>query len=314
MTVPGAGRTVVIATRASKLALAQTAIIEQALLARHPGLRVEVVRITTKGDTMLDRPLADLGDKGLFVSELEQALRERRVHLAVHSAKDLPSTQPPDMRIAAFTKREDARDVIVSNSGGLHDLPVGGRVGTSSPRRAAQLRALRPDLNPVDVRGNVDTRLRKLRDGEYDALLLAAAGLIRLGLKSEITEWLDPSMMLPAPGQGALGIEVTAGDDVTAAIVEVLNDAATATAVNAERAFLRASGGGCLTATAAYGTVSGSTLHLSGMIASPTGEVVRDTVSGPVADAESLGTHLARGLLERGGAVLLASGSRARVG
>ena len=309
MTGVGGGKSVVIATRASALALTQTAIVERTLRGLHDGLHVDVLRITTKGDVLLDRPLAALGDKGLFVNELEQAIRERRAHLAVHSAKDLPSSQPPDMRIVAFMKREDPRDVLVSTGGKLADLAAGARVGTSSPRRASQLRSMRPDLEVLDVRGNVDTRLGKLRAGQYDALVLAAAGLLRLGRADEITEWLDPSVMLPAPGQGALAVEVAADDETTSDLCRVMNDHATSIAVRAERAFLRGTGGGCSTATAAFGTVSGDSLHLSGMIGSPGGQIVRDTLAGSAHEPESVGAALASELLDRGGRVLLSTGS-----
>ncbi|HWQ14357.1 MAG TPA: hydroxymethylbilane synthase, partial [Roseiflexaceae bacterium] len=195
----------VIGTRASKLALAQTHMVRAALLAAHPGLEVAVQHITTKGDVILDRPLSAIGDKGLFVVEIEEALRAGRVDIAVHSAKDLPSALPPDMALVAFPRRADPRDALVSRGGlRLAALPAGALVGTSSLRRACQLRALRPDLRVEDLRGNVDTRLRKLRDGRYDAIVLAAAGLQRLGLDHEVTEYLAPEVMVPAVGPGVL--------------------------------------------------------------------------------------------------------------
>jgi hydroxymethylbilane synthase len=203
-------KAVVIGTRGSALALAQTEQVSRALRAVHPGLQVEVRRISTRGDRITDRPLAELGRNGVFVSDIESALRDGSIDLAVHSAKDLPSRLAPDMRLAAFLAREDPRDVLVSRGGPLAALPRGARVGTSSPRRAAQLRAVRPDLTLADVRGNVDTRLRRLAAGEYDALVLAGAGLVRLARAAEITEWLEPAVMIPAVGQGALAVEVRA--------------------------------------------------------------------------------------------------------
>jgi hydroxymethylbilane synthase len=189
--------------------LAQTALIRAALLAVHPGLTLETEQITTKGDLVRDRPLSAIGDKGLFVAEIEQALRAGVIDLAVHSGKDLPSELPPDMALAAFPRRADPRDVLVARVGRrLADLPDGARIGTSSLRRACQLRHARPDLQIVDLRGNVDTRLRKLHEGHYDAIVLAAAGLDRLGMAELVTEWLEPDLMLPAVGQGVLAISV----------------------------------------------------------------------------------------------------------
>src|SRR6185295_15080823 len=191
---------VVVGTRGSKLALAQTELVRAALLRAHPGLRLTVERITTTGDLVQDRPLSAIGDKGLFVAEIEQALRDGRVDLAVHSAKDLPSVLPPDLVLAAFPPRADPRDVLVSRAGRLAELPAGARVGTSSMRRACQLRHLRPDLEIAELRGNVDTRLRKLHEGQYDAIVLAAAGLDRLAMADRVSEYLDPTVMLPAGG------------------------------------------------------------------------------------------------------------------
>src|SRR3954454_4681115 len=218
---------VVIGTRASKLALVQAHMIRDELLRAHADLTVVVEHITTKGDVILDRPLSAIGDKGLFVTEIEEALRAGRIDLAVHSAKDLPSELPSDMRLAAFPPRADARDALIArNHMRLADLPAGAHVGTSSMRRACQLRHLRPDLRISDLRGNVDTRLRKLHEGQYDAIVLAAAGLERLGWAGEISEYLDPSVMLPAVSQGILGIEIRADDAATAALLAALDDPA----------------------------------------------------------------------------------------
>jgi hydroxymethylbilane synthase len=297
---------ITIGTRGSKLALAQTELVRAALLARYPELTVSVERITTQGDAVIDRPLAAIGGKGLFVTEIEAALRDGRIDLAVHSAKDLPSTLPDDLTIAAIPARADARDVLVARDGAmLRDLPPGARVGTSSPRRACQLRALRPDLTIADVRGNVDTRLRKLAEGQYDAIALAAAGLARLGLTEVISEWFAPETMAPAIGQGALAIETRADDAGLAALLAPLHDADTAAAVTAERAFLAELGGGCTAAIAAHATIAGDTLTLAGLIGATDGRLVRDTRAGAVADATRLGAALAASLLAAGGVALL---------
>ncbi|MFL5802076.1 MAG: hydroxymethylbilane synthase [Roseiflexaceae bacterium] len=297
---------VVIGTRASKLALVQTGMVRAALEQAHAELQIAVEHITTKGDVILDRPLSAIGDKGLFVTEIEDALRAGRIDLAVHSAKDLPSELPPDMLLAAFPPREDPRDALVSRDGmRLADLPHGARVGTSSLRRACQLRALRPDLQIAELRGNVDTRLRKLREGQYEAVVLAAAGLLRLGLADEISEYLELDIMLPAVSQGILGIEVRAGDAATAALLAPLDDPAARIAASAERAFLARIGGGCQVPIGAYARRDGDTLVLAGMIGALDGRLVRGELSGPADQPAALGTRLADELLERGGRALL---------
>jgi hydroxymethylbilane synthase len=297
---------VVIGTRGSKLALIQTDMVRTALERAHADLRIEVEQITTKGDVILDRPLSAIGDKGLFVTEIEDALRAGRIDLAVHSAKDLPSELPPDMTLAAFPPREDPRDALVARDGlCLAGLPRGARVGTSSLRRACQLRALRPDLQIAELRGNVDTRLRKLREGQYDAIVLAAAGLLRLGLAGEISEYLDPTEMQPAVSQGILGIETRAGDEAMAALLAPLDDPAARAAASAERAFLARIGGGCQVPLGAYAHLDGATLVLSGMIGALDGRLVRGARSGPASHPAALGTRLAEKLLENGGRALL---------
>lgn len=297
---------VVIGTRGSKLALAQTELVRAAIYEAHPELRVAVERITTKGDVVLDRPLSAIGDKGLFVAEIELALREGRIDLAVHSAKDLPSALPPDMALAAFPRRADPRDVLIARAGGgLADLPDSARVGTSSLRRACQLRRLRPNLQIVDLRGNVDTRLRKLHEGQYDAIVLAAAGLDRLGISGLAIERLAPDLMIPAVGQGALAIEVRAGDEASAALLAPLDDPATRAAVTAERAFLARIGGGCQVPAGAYARHDGATLVLAGMIGARDGRVVRGELAGPAAEPAALGARLADTLLDEGGRALL---------
>jgi len=297
---------VVIGTRASKLALVQTHMIRDGLLAAHPDLTIAVEHITTKGDLILDRPLSAIGDKGLFVTEIEDALRAGRIDLAVHSAKDLPSELPPDMALAAFPPRADPRDALIARAGlRLADLPHGAHVGTSSMRRACQLRRMRPDLRISDLRGNVDTRLRKLDEGQYDAIVLAAAGLERLGRAGEISEYLDPSVMLPAVSQGILGIEARAGDRDTASLLAVLDDPAARVAATAERAFLARIGGGCQVPIGAYAQLSGDTLTLAGLIGARDGRVVRGELAGPAHDPAAIGAQLADDLLDRGGRALL---------
>jgi hydroxymethylbilane synthase len=296
----------VIGTRASKLALVQTHFVRDQLLAAHADLSVAVEHITTKGDLILDRPLSAIGDKGLFVTEIEDAMRAGRIDLAVHSAKDLPSELPSDMQLAAFPPRADPRDALIARDRlRLAELPHGAHVGTSSLRRACQLRSLRPDLRISDLRGNVDTRLRKLREGQYDAIVLAAAGLERLGWAGEISEYLDPSVMLPAVSQGILGIETRAGDQAIAALLAALDDPAARIAATAERAFLARIGGGCQVPIAAYAQLSGSTLALTALIGARDGRTVRGDLAGATGDAAALGAQLADELLDRGGRALL---------
>ncbi|GAB4129477.1 MAG: hydroxymethylbilane synthase [Roseiflexaceae bacterium] len=304
---PIATQTLTIGTRSSKLALAQSNQVRDALLAAHPGLVIELEHITTKGDIVLDRPLSAIGDKGLFVTEIEDAMRAGRVDLAVHSAKDLPSVLPEDMALIAFPRRADPRDALIAQHGQtLAQLSYRARVGTSSLRRASQLRSLRPDLEILDLRGNVDTRLRKLHEGQYDAIVLAAAGLERLGLLSEVSEFLDPNdMMIPAVSQGIIAIEARAGDSATAALLAVLDDQEARIAATAERAFLARIGGGCQVPLAAYAQISGDQISIAGMIGARDGRSVRATQLGHSADPAALGTALAEQLLAAGGAELL---------
>jgi hydroxymethylbilane synthase len=300
---------ITIGTRGSKLALAQTDLVCAVLLATHPGLTITIERITTRGDVVLDRPLSAIGDKGLFVTEIEQALRTGRIDLAVHSAKDLPSALPPDMAIAAFPLRADPRDVLIARGGQtLNELPPGARVGTSSLRRACQLRCLRPDLQIADLRGNVDTRLRRLREGDYDAIVLAAAGLERLGLSEQVSEYFAPEALTPAVGQGALAVEVRAHDLVIGALLAPLDDPATRAAVAAERAFLAHIGGGCQVPVGAYARLDGEQLVLIGMIGARDGRLVRGARTGPATSPAALGEQLAAEVLERGGRALLVAG------
>jgi hydroxymethylbilane synthase len=309
------GRSLVIGTRGSALAEAQTGLVAAALARHHPGLEIRTVRIVTRGDHVLDQPLADIGGKGLFVAEIEEALREGRIDLAVHSAKDLPTELPSDLSLAAFPPRADSRDVLVSRSGErLGALPPGARIGTSSPRRACQVAALRPDLRPVPIRGNVDTRLRKLERGEYDALVLAAAGLLRLGREDAVSEWLSPEVMLPAAGQGALALQVRAEDATTYALLAPLDDPATAVAVTAERAFLNTLGAGCSAAAGASARIEGGELEIHGLIGTVDGRNVRGHARCPLEHAAGIGSALAVALLDRGGRSFLAEGALAGPG
>ena len=297
MNPAGAPRALRIGSRGSRLALVQSEIVRDALLARHPDLDVTIVPITTRGDQLQDRSIAELGEEGVFVTAIEQALREGRIDLAVHSAKDLPTRQPDDLRIVACLPRADARDVLVSRRGDLQGLPSGSRVGTSSPSRSAQVLAARADLTIADVRGNVDTRLAKLAAGKYDALVLAAAGLVRLGLVDAVTEWLSLDVIVPAPGQGALAVQVRADDEGMGAAVASLDDPITTDALAAERAFLAATGAGCTGVVGAYARVADSIVELTGLVARADGEIVRGRRIAPRAVAADLGRELAMGLM-----------------
>jgi hydroxymethylbilane synthase len=309
MTTITKNRTLTIGTRGSKLALIQTQIVQSALEAAYPDLKVDVLPITTRGDVVLDRPLSAIGGKGLFIAEIEDALRRGDIDVAVHSAKDLPTEMPDDMALAAFPLRADPRDAVVSRDGlRLDQIPTGACVGTGSARRASQLRHLRPDLILADLRGNVDTRLRKLQEGQYDAIILAAAGLERMGLADRIAEYLEPDIMLPAVAQGAIAVEIRANDVATLALFSAIDDAATRVAVTTERAFLAALGGGCSVPVGGYARLTGDKLRLMGMIGSGDGRVVRGMLSGPSKEPALLGRRLARRLLSRGGQELLAAG------
>ena len=283
----------VIASRGSQLALWQARWVAAQLSAAGHPCRIEIVKTT--GDKITDVPLAKVGTKGLFTREIEEALLDGRAHLAVHSLKDLPTELPEGLVLAAVPEREDPRDAVVGSK--LADLPLGARVGTSSLRRAAQLRQLRPDLQVESVRGNLDTRLRKLDEGQYDAILLAAAGLKRLGWGGRIAEILAPEQMCPAVGQGALAIETRAGFEGVA----LLDHPATHAAVLAERAVLRALGGGCQVPIGAYATLSGDRIHILAIVAAPDGtQVIRANAEGAAADAAQIGARLADDLLKRG--------------
>jgi hydroxymethylbilane synthase len=287
-----------IGSRGSQLALWQANHI--AALLRENGHHVELEIIRTTGDKITDVALAQVGTKGMFTKEIEEALAEGRVDLAVHSLKDLPTETPPGFELVAITRREDPRDVLLSRSyDGLSHLPHGARVGTSSLRRQAQLCALRPDLEIHPLRGNVDTRLRKLESGEYDAIILAAAGLRRLGRTELVREVIPADVMCPAAGQGALGIEIREGDASTRQHLLFLDDAAARTATSCERALLRRLGGGCQVPIGAFAEVRGEHLHLTAVVAHPDGSrVLRETQSDT--EPDKLAASVAAALLARG--------------
>lgn len=296
-----------LGTRGSALALWQANWTKAQLEKSWPGLVVDLVPIKTTGDKILDVPLAKIGGKGLFTKELDEALLDGRIDLAVHSLKDVPFQLPDGIDFAAIPEREDPRDAFVSNGPKLHDLPNGARIGTSSLRRQVQLRHRFPALNLVTLRGNVDTRLRKLSEGEFDGIILAAAGLKRLGHEQRITQILDDDIMVSAVGQGALGIVCRANDDATRRTLAVLDHQPTRLAVTAERGLLRALGGSCQVPVAGKARIDGTQLTIKGLIASLDGtRVIADEMRGPVDDANKLGVELGQKLLSMGAGEILA--------
>jgi len=298
-----------IATRKSKLALWQAEFVKAELQKFHPELEVELVTFTTQGDKILDTPLAKIGGKGLFVKELEVAMLDGRADIAVHSMKDVPMEFPEGLGLAVICEREDPTDAFVSNNHKrFEDLPQGAHVGTSSLRRQCQLLAARPDLKVTSLRGNVQTRLGKLDNGDYDAIILASAGLIRLKLEDRIAQAINDDISLPAGGQGAVGIECRADDDVTKALLAPLNHPDTAYRVESERAMNKRLNGGCQVPIACYATLNGDELNLRGLVGSENGdEIIRTQVSGNVAQAEQLGIKAAENLLEQGAARILSA-------
>jgi len=296
-----------IGTRGSALALQQTRLVMDRLLAVRPGLAVESIVVKTKGDRILDVPLAKIGDKGLFVKELEEALLDGHIDLAVHSVKDLPSQLPAGLILRMLTEREDPRDVLVARDGLiLATLPEKATIATSSLRRGAQLRHWRPDLTIVALRGNLDTRLRKLETEGLDGIVVAAAGLIRMGWEMRISEIIPPDICLPAVGQGALGVEMRADDPTTQALLQPLASRTTEVAVSAERSFLACLQGGCQVPIAAWATIEGEKIHLRGMLSTVDGvTLLRGERWGPTDAPERLGAELATELLARGGDVIL---------
>ena len=301
-------KTLRIGTRGSQLALWQANWVKSELEKRHPGLEVTLTIIKTMGDKILDVPLAMVGGKGLFVKEIEEAMLRGEVDIAVHSMKDVPTVFPKELALRCITEREDPRDIIILKSGfaSFMDLPQGARIGTSSLRRKAQLLHLRPDFRMVDIRGNVETRIRKLNEDDLDGVVLAAAGMNRLGFAGQISEYLSTDISLPAIGQGALGLESRIGDDETNALIDFFNHPETAWAVKGERAFLRRLEGGCQVPIAAFGEVSGDRLTLTGLVSSVDGtQFLKKTVDVSVNEAEGAGTSLADDLLIQGAGKIL---------
>ena len=299
-------RELIIGSRGSPLAVWQAQWVETRLRELVPGLSVSLQRIKTTGDRILDVPLSTIGGKALFVKEIEEALARGEIDLAIHSMKDVPTQLPSGLEILSIPAREDPRDALIARRGlSLEKLPKGARIGTSSLRRQSQLLHVRPDLTVVMLRGNLDTRLRKLEAGDYDAIVLAAAGLRRLGLEQQNTEYLPYEVCLPAIAQGALGLEGRADDPFVREIVTGLEDRSTRIAVTTERAFLERLEGGCQVPIAAHATVD-KTIHLQGLIASVDGRrLVRGSSEGPLSDGIQMGAVLAERLLSQGGREIL---------
>ena len=299
--------TIRIGTRASLLALAQSNWIKGRIEAQYPDCRVELVKIITKGDKIVDVPLAKVGGKGLFVKEIEEALLRREVDIAVHSMKDVPAELPEGLHIGIITERENPFDAFISNSyRSLEAMPAGAKIGTSSLRRKAQLAALRPDLSIEDLRGNLDTRLRKLDEGLYDAIILAAAGLNRLKLSQRATFCFDAQRMLPAVAQGAVGIELRQADQDLLEKLSFMDHRATTVAVRAERTYLKRLEGGCQVPLAGFATLNGETLTMTGLVAPIDGSrLLKVEKSGPAGEAEALGLAVAEELLAAGGREIL---------
>ncbi|MDQ9037881.1 hydroxymethylbilane synthase [Acinetobacter seifertii] len=300
-------KTLKIATRQSPLALWQAEHIRARLQELHPDLTVELVKFVTQGDKILDTPLAKIGGKGLFVKELEAALLDGRADLAVHSMKDVPMALPEGLTLAVICEREDPLDAFVSNHfEKFADLPQGARVGTSSLRRKSQILKQRPDLQIIDLRGNVGTRLGKLDGGQYDAIILASAGLKRLGLENRIRHTIEPNVSLPAVGQGALGLECRADDQEVLALIQPLLHIETDVCVRAERAFNAYLEGGCQVPIAGYATLQDGKIHIEGRVGSVDGQtLLRAELNDEIHNAQQLGENLARNLLEQGAGDLL---------
>ncbi|HEY5808185.1 MAG TPA: hydroxymethylbilane synthase [Povalibacter sp.] len=298
-----------IATRQSRLALWQAEHVAALLRARHPHVNIVLVPMTTQGDRVLDRPLAEVGGKGLFIKELEVAIRENRADIAVHSMKDVPSEMPEGMALSAMLPRADAHDAFISRRYTHFELlPPGARVGTSSLRRQCQLKSARPDLQIIPLRGNVDTRLRKLEEDQYDAIILAAAGLNRLGFEQRITHHIDFDQSLPAVGQGVIGIECRSDDARSIELTSALDDRSARLCCESERAFALRLQGSCQSPIAGYAELEGEQLQLRGVVGSEDGRTIyRGTLQGPASDPRALGTRLADKLLAAGADVVLAA-------
>jgi hydroxymethylbilane synthase len=303
---------VVIGTRGSKLALWQAEWVKAELQALNPGLEIELNKIKTTGDKILDVPLAKVGGKGLFVKEIEEALLRGEADLAVHSMKDVPTEFPDGLHLAVICKREDPRDAFIAQSKehgvkSFKDLPQGAALGTSSLRRSSQLLSIRPDLKIVQLRGNLETRFRKLDEGQFDAMILATAGVKRLGWQQRITEVIEPHTSLPAIGQGAVGIECRINDTFINQLIGPLNHKETSICVRAERALLKRLQGGCQVPIAAYATINGNRLIMDGLVGSVTGDrIIREHLEGRSEDAETLGIALGEKLLSKGADRILA--------
>lgn len=296
-----------IATRGSKLALWQANHVKAGLESANPGLEVELLILKTKGDKILDVALAKVGGKGLFVKEIEEALLDGRADIAVHSMKDVPTELPPELDLAATDRREDVRDALFTReSSGLDDLPEGARIGTSSLRRQAQLLHHRPDFEIVSIRGNVDTRLRKLQDENLDAVVLAAAGVRRLGYADRVTEYLPVSVSLPATCQGSLGIEIRREDEGTRKLIEIFRHGPTEVAVTAERAFLKKLEGGCQVPIAGLAVAAEGRVKMEGLVGTVDGSrIIREETEGPEEDAGKIGVALAEVIIGKGGGEIL---------
>jgi hydroxymethylbilane synthase len=296
-----------IGTRASQLALAQTQWVIDQISAHYPNITLDLVKITTKGDKIIDKPLSDIGGKGLFVKEIEEALQRKQIDVAVHSLKDVPAELPDDLYIGIIPDREDPYDVLISRDNrALKDLPEGSCIGTSSLRRAAQLLHCRADLTITPLRGNLDTRLRKLDTADIHAIIVAAAGLKRMGFGDKITQYFSADIMLPAIGQGALGLELRRDDEKTRDMLTFLDHYPTRAAVKAERSFLVELGGGCELPVAALAQFDDESIHLDALVANLDGSrIFRDAIEGPAHEAGELGTTLARTLVDAGAQQIL---------
>jgi hydroxymethylbilane synthase len=294
-------REITIGARGSKLAVIQAEEVKNKLIEFFPALKIHLARIKTAGDRNLTAALNNFAGPGIFVKELEKALLERRIDLAVHSLKDLPTEIPEGLLLAAVTARLDPRDVLMSRSGKLSELAPKSKIGTGSRRRAVQLLTIRPDLTITNIRGNIDTRLRKVYDGEFDGIIVAAAAMIRLGWQERITDYMPVVQFTPAVGQGTLGIQIRSKDIEIYDLVSKINDTLTWAAVSAERAFLQALGGGCRAPIAALGTISGNILQLGGMVAGvEDSQILRSSEVGNIREPEPLGKLLAQKMIDSG--------------
>ena len=315
MSTEAGTRRVVLGTRGSELAMYQARLVAWTLQKSNVDLSVKIQRITTSGDKILDSPLAMIGDKGLFVKEIENALLEGEIDLAVHSAKDLPTVLPDGLMIGAFGRREDPRDVFIGRAKSLEEIPRGGKIGTSSLRRRSQLLSLRPDLEIVDIRGNVETRIRKIEEMGLDGTILAAAGVKRLEKEEQIAFYFSVDELMPAVGQGVIAVEIRQQDSRVRQLAKAQNDDNSAAVVSAERALMRWLEGGCQVPIGAHAVVAGDALVLKACLGSLDGtSTVHDSIEGPVAEAEQLGETLARRMHESGGREILESVRAAQEG